>query len=72
MISFNFIEGSYHSFSDGLAVDWINNKVYFTDAGLNIVGVFDPVGLHYRVLVQSEATAEPRAIVLDPNSRQVS
>lgn len=56
---------------DGLAVDWINNKIYFTDAGLDIVGVFDPVGFHYRVLVRSDATAEPRAIVLDPFNRQV-
>ncbi len=57
---------------DGLAVDWVNNKIYFTDAGLNIVGVFDPIGFHYRVLVRSDSTAEPRAIVLDPNNRQVS
>ncbi len=58
--------------SDGLAVDWINNKIYFTDVDLNIVGVFDPVGFHYRVLVQLDSLAQPRAVVLDPSNRYVN
>lgn len=50
-------------------MDWVNNKIYFTDEGLNIVGVFDPVYLHYKVLIQTGTLSEPRAIVLDPGNR---
>ena len=57
---------------DGLAVDWISNKIYFTDRGLKIIGVFDPVRFHYKVLLRNNASSEPRAIVLDPNNRQVN
>ena len=61
--------GQLHNSLDGIAVDWVNNKVYFTDARLNIVGVFDPVGFHYSVLARSDSSARPRAIVLDPSNR---
>lgn len=47
----------------------MNNKLYFTDAGLDIVGVFDPVNFLYKVLIETGASTQPRAIVLDPNSR---
>ena len=50
-------------------MDWVNNKVYFTDATLDIVGVFDPVHFHYRVLIRTAANSEPRAIALDPMNR---
>ena len=54
---------------DGIAVDWVNNKIYFTDVDLDIVGVFDPVRFHYRVLVRTGALSQPRAVILDPNNR---
>ena len=50
-------------------MDWVNNKIYFTDVDLNIVGVFDPVRLHYRVLINTGASSQPFALVLDPNNR---
>ena len=50
-------------------MDWISNKIYFTDVELNIIGVFDPVGFHYRVLISLNANAQPRAIVVDPINR---
>ena len=54
---------------DGIAVDWVNNKVYFTDVELDIVGVFDPVRFYYKVLIRTGSLSQPRAVVLDPNNR---
>ena len=54
---------------DGMAVDWISNKLYYTDSALDIVAVLDPVHFLYRVLIQAEPSTNLRAIVLDPNTR---
>ena len=67
LLSLNIINSC--CYSDGLAVDWITNKLYFTDNILAIVGVFDPVHFFYRVLVPTGSNTKPRAIVLDPNTR---
>ena len=56
-------------YPDGLAVDWISNKIYFTDVDLGVVGVFDPVNFHYKVLLKLSIDEQPRSIVLDPNNR---
>ena len=50
-------------------MDWVNNKVYFTDGELDIVGVFDPVHFHYTILIRTGEFTEPRAIVIDPSNR---
>ena len=55
--------------TDGLAVDWVNDKIYFTDADLDIVGVYDPVGFYYTALINTGSSTSVRAIVLDPNTR---
>ena len=52
-------------------MDWVTNKLYFTDAELDIVGVFDSVNMHYKVLISTGDGTEPRAIVLDPNNRYI-
>lgn len=57
--------------TDGLAVDWVSNKIYFTDAGLDIVGVYDPVSFHYKTLINTGSSTSVRAIVLDPNARYI-
>ena len=57
------------TFSEGIAVDWVNNKLYFTDRSLDIVGVFDPINSYYTVLIETGQLSEPRAIVLDPEKR---
>lgn len=56
---------------DGLAVDWVTNKVYFTDEILDIVGVLDTVSSQYAVLIRTGPNTSPRAIVLDPYARYV-
>ncbi len=56
-------------FLEDVAVDWINNKVYFTDSALQIVGVFDPVSLVYTILVHTGPSSKPFGIVVDPSNR---
>ena len=51
-------------------MDWVTDKLYFTDASLDIVGVFDPNGpFNHTVLIRTGDNTQPRAIVLDPNAR---
>ena len=49
---------------DGLAVDWMARLIYFTDAGLNAIGVTDFEGHH--VILLREDLDQPRAIAVDP------
>ncbi len=55
--------------SDGLAVDYTTNKLYITDAGLDVIIVFDPNLLLYKTLVNTGPETQPRGIVLDPTTR---
>ena len=48
-------------------MDWMNDKLYFTDYYSQIVCVFDPVNFYYKVLVNT--SGYPSLIVLDPISR---
>lgn len=71
-ISTSYINGSDSktivrklSVPDGLAIDWIGRLVYFTDAGLNVIGVTDLEGRH-TVMVVRENLDKPRAIAVDP------
>ena len=54
------------SFAEGVAVDWISLKIYFTDTGLNIIGVID-ARLNYKTVI--EDIVAPRSIVVDPINR---
>ena len=49
----------------GLAWDWINEKIYWTDSGSRNLEVYDPATGHRKVLITSAA---PSGIVLDPNT----
>jgi len=60
---------TYHLFTglsvpDGLAIDWINSKLYWTDAGTNTLEQSDLNGNFRRILLND--TDEPRAIALNP------
>ena len=52
--------------TDGLAFNWLTNKLYFTDEVLDLVGVVDFVQLNTTVLIRTGASTRPRAISLDP------
>ncbi len=51
--------------SEGLAIDWINHNVYWTDAGSKTVEVASVDGL-YRKVLYTVAVDKPRAIALHP------
>jgi hypothetical protein len=51
--------------SDGLAVDWIYNHIYWTDTGKNTIELADFDGKMRKVLIKDELE-EPRAIALNP------
>lgn len=55
-------------FLDGIAFDWMTNKLYFTDEVLDIIGAVDFVSLNATILIRTGADTRPRAIVLDPNA----
>lgn len=54
---------------DGIAWDWVNKKLYWTDDGDKDLEVYDPFTGCRKVLFQFESTSHPRAIVLDPDTR---
>ncbi|XP_059048113.1 very low-density lipoprotein receptor isoform X4 [Achroia grisella] len=51
--------------SDGLAVDWIYNHLYWTDTGKNHIELSDLQGNMRKVLIRDQLE-EPRAIALNP------
>ena len=50
---------------EGLAVDWVNKKLYWTDAGADIIGVADFNG-DSRMALITTGLRNPRAIVVHP------
>ena len=56
-------------FSDDIAVDWISNKLYWTDNGFDRIGVYDLVRGYYSFLINTGANSSPRGIITDPINR---
>ena len=50
---------------DGLAVDYVNRLVFYTDMGDDVIGVMD-MKLQKRKTLINTGLDEPRAIVVDP------
>lgn len=50
---------------DGMACDWLTNKLYWTDIDLNKIEVVSMVDHHRKVLFWKDLD-QPRAIALDP------
>ena len=59
------------SLPDGLAWDWVNRKLYWTDAEDNDIEVIDPLSNHRKVLISTGNATYPRAIVVDPKNKYV-
>ena len=55
---------------DGLAVDWIGKKIYWTDAETNRIEVSELNGTSRKVLMWGNLD-QPRAIAVDPHRRYV-
>ena len=53
--------------ADGIAVDWITGKLYWSDAWKQTIEVSDLRGQYRRVLIKSDIDM-PRAIALHPNN----
>lgn len=50
---------------DGIAIDWVGKKMYWTDGGYNMIEVAELDGTN-RLTLFSSGLDEPRAIVVDP------
>ncbi|XP_070538617.1 low-density lipoprotein receptor-related protein 6-like isoform X2 [Ptychodera flava] len=62
------ITGVFHGTSnyvEGIAVDWLNNKIYWTDAAYNWIMVSDYEGTYYHCVVSHDLD-KPRGIALNP------
>ena len=57
------------SHTDGLAWDWVNSKLYWTDAEDKDIEVLDPQSGQRKLLVSTGNTSTPRAIVVDPRNK---
>ena len=54
-------------FAEGLAWDWINQKIYWTDYCDDEIEVYDPLTSYRRVLFDT-GLSNPYAIVVDPTT----
>lgn len=57
--------------SDGLAWDWINEKLYWTDYCDDDIEVYDP-NTNYRTVLFHRNISEPHTIVVDPTTKYIS
>ena len=55
-----------HVPAGGLAWDWVNRKLYWTDATDNDIEVLDPLTTQRKVLLSTGNGTDPWAIVVDP------
>lgn len=53
-------------FAGGLALDWVHNKLFWTDSGTSLIEVMDLGGHKYRKVLIWDNMEKPRAIVAHP------
>ena len=54
---------------DGIAVDWITQKLYWTDAGFRHIEVIELSSRYRKTIILTGSTTVPRAIVVDSSTR---
>ena len=59
----------YSNCTDGVAWDWVNKKLYWTDAGHNTIEVFDQATGQRMTLINTGRDSNPRGLVVDPTTR---
>ena len=58
--------------ADDIAIDWISNKLYWTDNGpVDRIGVLDTKLGYYMSLIYTGQDTSPRAIVVDAINRYI-
>ena len=70
--SSHFTSSQVHKFqssADGLAWDWVNKKLYWTDAANKAIEVIDPHTFYRKLLISTGNTSIPRAIIVDPQNK---
>ncbi len=70
MCSYSSVSLSFSSLG-GLAIDWIHDKLYWTDSGTSRIEVANLDGTHRKVLLWQNME-KPRAIALHPIEGYVS
>ena len=60
-----------YDFADGLAWDWINEKLYWADASTRRIEVYDPSSTNRKVLFNTGSNTNPADLIVDPNNGQV-
>ena len=58
-----------HARTEGLAWDWVNEKLYWTDRCDKDIEVFDTKTGYRKVLLQTGSSSNPNSIVVDPFTR---
>ena len=55
--------------TDGLAWDWVSEKLYWTDAENGTIEVLDPITGQRTILIITGGDTVPRRVVIDPDTR---
>lgn len=55
--------------TEGLALDWVNRKIYWTDSGLKRVMVADLLNGTSITTIANSSLSNPRGIAVHPNRR---
>lgn len=55
--------------SDGIAWDWVNEKLYWTDYCDDDIEVYEQSTGYRKVLINTGSNTSPKDIIVDPSTR---